>query len=503
MQETLNIINKTALVLPSDFNFISFFIIFTLFLIFVVLCVPTKLELYIKLFTLFGIFKLFFISLIVYKIHFIKLKFDSLSLVTFSFNLILDKISFNIDSISLLLILLTTILVFFCLLISFNIHNFKFFSINFLVIQLILFLTWTTFDILFFYILFESVLIPMFIIIHVWGSRERKIRAAYLFFFYTVIGSLPMLLGILYIYLKTGTTNVYILQTVSYFSFNEQLILWLVFFIAFAVKVPVYPFHLWLPEAHVEAPTAGSVILAGVLLKLGSYAMIRFLNPLFKVASFFFIPLVSVLSIISIIVTSLTALRQNDLKRIIAYASIAHMNLIVIGIFSLSVYAVEGAVYQMISHGLVAGLLFFLIGLLYDRSKSRLVSYYSGLAIIMPTFSKYFLIAIIANMAFPGTSNFVGEFLLFIGIFLTNVNIGFLSALGIFLCSTYSIWLYNRIVYGNLNNNVSSFTDIDNLDVFIIRFFIFFIIGLGFFPSYITDFIYTDCLYIINLIKNG
>ena len=362
-----------------------------------------------------------------------------------------------------------TFLVFVCIAISLELPNFKLFALSFFVMELLLLIVWVVFDIFIFYIFFESVLIPMFVIIKFWGSRARKTRAAYLFFLYTVIGSMPMLFAVIYIYLKAGTTNVFVLQLLNIFTFIEQKWLWLAFFLAFAVKVPMFPFHLWLAEAHVEAPTAGSVILAGVLLKLGSYGMLRFLNPLFSIAGIYFTPLVQAVSICGIVYASLTALRQNDFKRVIAYASIAHMNLIIVGIFSLSIYSIQGAVFQMISHGLIASLLFLLVGILYDRSGTRLIKNYVGLAIVMPTYATYFLLSTIANMAFPGTSSFAGEFLLFLGIFLVNVNTGFLSALGIFLCSTYSIWLYNRTMCGNLSDQVLSYTDIDFLDVFIIR----------------------------------
>jgi len=313
--------------------------------------------------------------------------------------------------------------------------------------QILLLIVWTVFDIFIFYLFFESVLIPMFLIIKLYGSRSRKIRAAFLFFMYTVVGSISMLIAILFMYNRTGTCNTFYYQLINNFTFLEQKYLWIAFFLAFAVKVPMFPFHLWLPEAHVEAPTSGSVILAGVLLKLGSYGMLRFLNPFFNHAGIFFTPFVHTLSICGIIYASLTAFRQNDLKRVIAYASIAHMNLIVIGVFSTSIYAFQGVIFQMIGHGLVASLLFLMVGIIYDRSLTRLISNYSGLTIIMPTFSTFFLFATIGNMAFPGTSNFIGEILLFFGIFLTNPVSGYFSALGIFLCSTYSIWLFNRTMY--------------------------------------------------------
>jgi proton-translocating NADH-quinone oxidoreductase chain M len=498
----------------SDFFFFKTIIFLNILAIFFLLIIPEKHILFFKQFSLIISLKLFLITFLTYSIHLIFLSKNSsainltnaLQVVTF-FELYNNKIAFCVDNISLLLIVLTTFITFICITISLELPKFKLFSLCFFIMSLLLFIVWTTFDIFIFYIFFESVLIPMFIVINFWGSRARKIRAAYLFFMYTVAGSLPMLLAILYIYAKTGTTNIFVLQLLNspfaisdttFFSFSEQKWLWLAFFLAFAVKVPMLPVHLWLPEAHVEAPTAGSVILAGVLLKLGSYGMLRFLNPLFSLGGVYFTPAVQTLAICSVVYAALTALRQNDLKRVIAYASISHMNLIVLGIFSLSVYAVEGAVFQMISHGLVASLLFLMVGILYDRSGTRLINNYSGLAIIMPTFASYFLIATIANMAFPFTCNFIGEILLFIGIFMVNTFTGFLSAFGIFLCATYSIWLYNRVFCGNLADQITSFTDIDYLDTFIIQIFVFLILLLGAKPQYITNFIYLDSLYIIS-----
>ena len=249
----------------------------------------------------------------------------------------------------------------------------------------------------------------MFLIIGVWGSRERKIRAAYQFFLYTLIGSLFMLLAILLIYFQTGTTDLQVLF-VSEFSLQRQLLLWFAFFASFAVKVPMIPVHIWLPEAHVEAPTSGSVILAGVLLKLGTYGFVRYSIPLFPEASVYFTPLIYTLSIIGVIYASLTTLRQIDLKKIIAYSSVAHMGFVTLGLFSLNIQGIEGALFLMLSHGFVASALFLCIGVLYDRTHTRLVKYYGGLVHVMPLFSVFFLIFTMGNLSLPGTSSFVGEF---------------------------------------------------------------------------------------------
>lgn len=300
----------------------------------------------------------------------------------------------------------------------------------------------------------------MFLIIGIWGSRERKVRASYLFFLYTLIGSLLMLISIISIFINKGTTNYLILLNTSFDPFLQK-IYWLTFFASFAVKVPMMPFHIWLPEAHVEAPTAGSVILAGILLKLGSYGFLRFSLSLFPLATIYFTPLIYSMSIIAIIYSSLTAIRQTDIKRIIAYASVAHMNLILLGTFSLNIQGIEGSILQMLSHGLVSSALFLCIGILYDRYHTRLITYYGGLVHQMPIFSILFLIYILANIALPGTSSFVGELLILMGIFQHNSTIAFLGGVGIILGGVYSLLLYNRIIFGNLQNTfLKTFHDI-------------------------------------------
>lgn len=300
----------------------------------------------------------------------------------------------------------------------------------------------------------------MFLIVGVWGSREKKILASYYFFFYTLLGSVLMLLSILYIYYQAGTTDYEALLTFS-FSKLEQKFLWFTFFLAFASKVPMMPVHLWLPEAHVEAPTAGSVILAGVLLKLGTYGFLRFSLPLFPKACFFFTPLIDTIAVIGIIYASFTAIRQTDFKRIIAYTSIAHMNLVILGIFSFNVIGLEGAILQSLSHGFIASGLFLVIGVVYDRYRTRIVQYYGGLATVMPVYTVIFLTLTVANISFPGTSSFVGEFLILLGSFKVNTTITFFSAIGVILGGAYSLWLFNRIVFGNLKiQYISKFLDL-------------------------------------------
>ena len=357
----------------------------------------------------------------------------------------------GIDGISLFFLLLTTMLIPVCLLLSWNSvkKNLKYYLIAFLLLEFFLIGVFCILDLLLFYIFFESVLLPTFLIIGIWGSRERKTLASYYFFLYTLLGSVITLIGILYIYYQIGTTDYEILLTFS-FSELEQKFLWFAFFLAFAGKVPMMPVHLWLPEAHVEAPTAGSVVLAGILLKLGTYGLIRYSIPLFPKASFFFTPFVYTISVIGIVYASFTAIRQSDFKRIIAYTSIAHMNLVIIGIFSFNSMGLEGAVFQSLSHGFVASALFLVIGIVYDRYHTRIVKYYSGLASVMPIYTLIFVFFTMANISFPGTSSFIGEFLILTGSFKSNTSITFLGATGVILGAVYSLWLLNRIAFGNM-----------------------------------------------------
>jgi proton-translocating NADH-quinone oxidoreductase chain M len=373
------------------------------------------------------------------------------------------NLNLGIDGISLFFVLLTTFLITLCLLISWDTikFNIKEYLISFLVMEFFLIGVFCILDLLLFYIFFESVLIPMFLIVGLWGSRERKIRAAYFFFLYTLFGSILMLLSILYIYTQSGTTDYEILLTFS-FSTLEQQILWFTFFLSFATKVPMVPVHLWLPEAHVEAPTAGSVILAGVLLKLGTYGFLRFSLPLFPEASFYFSPVVYTMAVVGIVYPSLTAIRQTDFKRIIAYTSIAHMNLVMLGIFSFNTIGLEGAILQSLSHGFVASALFLIIGVVYDRHGTRMVKYYGGLVHLMPVYVFIFLFFTLANIGLPGTSSFVGEFLILAGSFKTNTSASFIGASSMVIGGCYSLWLFNRIAYGNLKTQYfNSFLDIN------------------------------------------
>lgn len=393
--------------------------------------------------------------------------------------------SLGIDGISLFFILLTTLLIFLCILISWTSvsTNIKEFLIAFLVMEFFLIGVFSILDLLLFYIFFESVLIPMYLIVGVWGSRERKIRAAYFFFLYTLLGSVLMLLSILYIYYQVGTTNYEVLLTFI-FSKTEQNFLWLSFFGSFATKVPMVPVHLWLPEAHVEAPTAGSVILAGVLLKLGTYGFIRFSFPLFPEASLYFTPIVYLFAIVGIVYTSFTAIRQTDFKRIIAYTSVAHMNLVMVGLFSFNTIGLEGAILQSLSHGFVASALFLIIGVVYERHHTRMVKYYGGLVHTMPLYTSVFLFFTMSNIGLPGTGSFVGEFLILAGSFKTNSTATFISATSMIIGGCYSLWLFNRISYGNLKiQYLRDYIDINKREVFIFLPLIFGTITIGLYPE--------------------
>jgi proton-translocating NADH-quinone oxidoreductase chain M len=483
-----------------------------------------NLLLYILLFPIFGILCLLLIPSSEKKVlKIIALNFSCLSFVgsvvlwfffdnySGSFQYVstifwLNSLNLNftlgIDGISLFFLLLTTLLIPLCILTSWNSINInlKAFLIAFLLLDFFLIGVFSILDLLFFYIFFESVLIPMYLIVGAWGSRDRKILAAYYFFLYTLFGSVIMLLSILYIFSQVGTTDYELLLTFS-FSELEQKFLWVAFFLAFAGKVPMLPVHLWLPEAHVEAPTAGSVILAGVLLKLGTYGFIRFSLPIFPVASVFFAPLVYVISIIGIIYTSFTAIRQTDFKRIVAYTSIAHMNLVILGIFSFNTPGIEGAIMQSLSHGFVASALFLVIGVVYDRYHTRIVSYYGGLATLMPIYAIVFLFFTLANIGFPGTSSFVGEFLILVGSFKVNSSVTFLGATSVVISSAYSLWLLNRILFGNVKNQyLNQFVDLSFREFIVFLPLILGTLFVGVYPNIFLNSIHMSTYNLIELI---
>ncbi len=473
------------LVMFSVEYILCYILLFPIFGILILVLLPNKEEKLLKLVALNFSFLSFIGSLVLW--FFFQKSVGSFQYVIKLFWLPSLNLNFTlgIDGISIFFLILTTLLIPLCILTSWNSisDNLKDFLIAFLILDFFLIGTFCVLDLLLFYIFFESVLIPMFLIVGIWGSRDRKILAAYYFFLYTLLGSVLMLLSILYIYYQIGTTDYEVLLTFSLLPL-EQKLLWFTFFLAFASKVPMVPVHLWLPEAHVEAPTAGSVILAGILLKLGTYGFIRFSLPLFPQASFYFTPLVYTIAVVGIIYTSFTAIRQTDFKRIIAYTSIAHMNLVILGIFSFNTVGIEGAILQSLSHGFVASALFLVIGVVYDRYRTRIVQYYGGLASVMPIYIFIFLFFTMANISFPGTSSFVGEFLILAGSFKVNTSVTFLGATGVIIGGAYSLWLFNRIAYGNLKTQYTTkFLDISPREFIVFLPLILGTIVLGIYPN--------------------
>jgi proton-translocating NADH-quinone oxidoreductase chain M len=409
------------------------------------------------------------------------------------------QFSLGVDGLSIYLIILTCFLFPVCVLIAWSsIKNYtKEYFVSLLFLESFLIAVFSLLDILLFYIAFEATLIPMFFIVGLWGSRSRRINAAYQLFLYTLLGSVFMLVGILYIWYVAGTTNYEVLVRTS-FSTNEQFSLWVAFFLSFAVKIPMVPFHIWLPEAHVEAPTAGSVLLAGVLLKLGGYGFLRFSLPFFPFASAYLSSFVISLSVLGIVYSSVSTLQQVDLKKIIAYSSIAHMGFVTLGIFSLNVFGIEGSVLLMLSHGIVASGLFFSVGFLYDRFHTRLVRNFGGLAQTMPLFSVVFLILTLSNLSLPLTSSFVGEFFVVLGTFQNSPTAAYFSCFSMFLGAAYSVWLANRICFGNVKEFSSrANSDLSRREFFGLFPFMLLIFFLGIFPEYILQTIH---VFVISLV---
>ncbi len=394
----------------------------------------------------------------------------------------------GVDGVSILFVVLTALLIPACILSSFgSISNrVREYMLVFLILETLCIGVFTALDLAMFYVFFEGSLIPMFLIIGIWGGK-RRIQAAYKFFFYTFTGSVLMLLAIMYMYWQAGTLDIRKLLA-FHFDPAAQTWLWLAFFASFAVKMPMWPFHRWLPEAHVEAPTAGSVILAAILLKLGGYGFIRFSLAMFPDASHQFAPFVFTLSIAAIIITSLVALVQTDIKKLIAYSSVAHMGFVTMGIFSGNVMGIHGAVFQMISHGIVSGALFLCVGVVYDRMHTREIEAYGGLVERMPRYAFAFMVFTMANVGLPGTSGFIGEFLTMIGVFQVNTWVAFFAAFGVILSAAYALWLYRRVIFGALTKeSLMGILDLDRREIAVLVPLIVLTILFGFYPAPILD----------------
>ena len=390
----------------------------------------------------------------------------------------------GVDGISILFVILTTFITPLCII---SVNNsvkkrLRDFLIAILIMESFMIGVFCSLDLVIFYLFFEAGLIPMFLIIGIWGGPKR-VYSAFKFFLYTLLGSVLMLVAIISIYWITGTTDVVKLYELGIDS-KYQNLLWLAFFSSFAVKTPMWPVHTWLPDAHVEAPTAGSVLLAAILLKMAGYGFIRFSLGLFPIASDLFTPLIYVLSLIAIIFTSLIALMQEDMKKLIAYSSVAHMGFVTLGIFTIQQQGIEGSIIQMISHGLVSAALFLCVGVVYDRIHSRLINTYGGIVSIIPKYSVLFMLFTLAALGLPGTSGFIGEFLILMGAFKDNFLVAVIASLGVILGAAYMLWLYKRVVFGKLvNNDLNKLTDLDKSEYFILISLALPTLFFGFYPE--------------------
>ena len=406
----------------------------------------------------------------------------------------------GIDGISILFIILTTFIIPICVFSGIRSIKFKIkeFLISILLLETLMLGVFCSLDLVLFYLFFEAGLIPMFIIIGVWGGSKR-VYSAFKFFLFTLLGSVLMLVAIISIYWITGTTDVIELLSIKILP-EYQYLLWLAFFSSFVVKMPMWPAHTWLPDAHVEAPTAGSVVLAAILLKMAGYGFIRFSLGLFPIASDYFTPLIFILSVIGIIYTSLVALMQEDMKKLIAYSSVAHMGFVTIGIFSITKQGLDGSIIQMLSHGIISAALFLSVGVLYDRMQSRMISSYGGIVNIMPKFAFVFMIFTLGGLGLPGTVGFIGEFLTLAGTLQKNMIVAILSSLGVILAAAYMLWLYKRIIFGRIvNSEVKDLKDIEKTEFYILYLLAGLIIFFGFYPDPLFN---TIDISINNLLNN-
>ena len=394
----------------------------------------------------------------------------------------------GVDGISILFIILTTLIAPLCI-ISVNTtikKNLKDFLVAILLMETLMIGVFCSLDLVVFYLFFEGGLIPMFLIIGIWGG-EKRVYSAFKFFLYTLLGSVLMLIAIISIYWMTGTTDVTELYEIG-IDAEYQNLLWLAFFSSFAVKTPMWPVHTWLPDAHVEAPTAGSVLLAAILLKMGGYAFIRFSLGLFPIASDYFVPLIYFLSLVAIVYTSLVALMQEDMKKLIAYSSVAHMGFVTLGIFTITQQGIEGSIFQMISHGLVSAALFLCVGVVYERMHTRLINRYGGIVTIMPKYAIVFMIFTLGAIGLPGTSGFVGEFLILIGTFKKSFLVATIASSGIIFAAAYMLWLYRRIIFGELiHEDLKKMLDLNQSEIFILWSLAIPILFIGFYPEPIIN----------------
>jgi NADH-quinone oxidoreductase subunit M len=406
----------------------------------------------------------------------------------------------GVDGISVFFVLLSAFLTPLCVLASWQAitERVKEYMIAFLVLETLMIGMFCALDFVLFYLFFEGVLIPMFLIIGIWGG-PRRVYSAFKFFLYTLTGSVLMLVAVLAIYFTAGTTDIPALMKAD-FPREMQYWLWLAFFASFAVKVPMWPLHTWLPDAHVEAPTAGSVILAGVLLKMGGYGFLRFSLPMLPLASEFFTPLIFGLSIVAVIYTSLVALAQEDMKKLIAYSSVAHMGFVTIGIFTFNVQGIEGAIFQMLSHGVVSAALFLCVGVVYDRMHSRLIATYGGLVHRMPAYAAVFMVFTLAAVGLPGTSGFVGEILVLVGAYQVSTWVAALAATGMILGAAYMLWLYRRVIFGELTKTeLKSITDLSPREIAVFAPIVLAVLWMGIHPAPFLDTIHAS---VENLVDN-